>query len=194
MIHVFRENEEQLFKVSPRTGEPSSGTERGGAESPTLFGAHAHAGPTRQDLKLTAVCLGPVDDPDEHGAHGGQSAAALRATHRLLCLPASERCLPSQARGMGGAGLLPIPHRQPERITRCPQGGVASWAEHPAGHSATLSLPVAGARRESSLQGLGLRKWGSGRGKGPARVIGILVSSLRGHREAIPGGRGCFLQ
>lgn len=56
MIHVFRENEEQLFKVSPRTGEPTSGTERR-VESPTLFSAHA--GPMGRALELTTVCLGP---------------------------------------------------------------------------------------------------------------------------------------
>lgn len=34
MIHVFRENEEQLFKVSPRSGEPSRDGSKGGLGQP----------------------------------------------------------------------------------------------------------------------------------------------------------------
>lgn len=105
MIHVFRENEEQLFKVSPRSGEPSSDQQRR-VGTPTLLSVHAR--PAGQELELTPVCF-DLDDPDEHGAHGGQPAAAVRATHRLLRLPASERCLPPQAR-VGGVELpSPIP-------------------------------------------------------------------------------------
>ena len=40
----------------------------------------------------------------------------------------------------------------------------------------------------------GLRKWGGGRAERPPGVKSIGVVSLRGHREAILGGRGCFLQ
>lgn len=105
MIHVFRENEEQLFKVSPRSGEPSSDQQRR-VGTPTLLSVHAH--PAGQELELTPICF-DLDDPDEHRAHGGQPAAAVRAAHRLLRLPASERCLPLQAR-VGGVELpSPIP-------------------------------------------------------------------------------------
>lgn len=68
----------------------------------------AHAGLAVRALKLIPVCFGPLDDPDEHWAHGGQPAAAVCATHRLLHLLASERCLPPQTR-VGGVELLPSP-------------------------------------------------------------------------------------
>lgn len=35
MIHVFRENEEQLFKVSPRSGEPSRDAAKAGWDTHT---------------------------------------------------------------------------------------------------------------------------------------------------------------
>lgn len=86
MIHVFRENEEQLFKVSPGSSRT--------AEAGGVLAGPGRRGPGR----LTPLRVGPADDPDEYRAHGGQPAAALRAAHRLLRLPASERCLPPRAR------------------------------------------------------------------------------------------------
>lgn len=44
------------------------------------------------------------------------------------------------APGGGEGGLLPNPHRWLELMTKCSEGGFASWAEHPVCHSATLSL------------------------------------------------------
>lgn len=48
--------------------------------------------PGRWRPQCLTFCFGPADDSDEHGAHGGHTAAAVRAAHRLLCLPAPERC------------------------------------------------------------------------------------------------------
>lgn len=45
MIHVFRENEEQLFKVSPRTGEPWSNTAKACWVTQTVDPLTAHAVP-----------------------------------------------------------------------------------------------------------------------------------------------------
>lgn len=110
MIHVFRENEEQLFKVSPRSGEPSSDQQRR-VGTPTLLSVHAR--PAGQELELTPICF-DLDDPDEHRAHGGQPAAAVRAAHRLLRLPASERCLSLRSRpewvGLNSPPPSPYPH------------------------------------------------------------------------------------
>lgn len=76
------------------------------------------------------------------------------------------------------------PHFKHILMTRCPREGLLAGL-----HTRSVVASPCWVQR-----GLGLRKWGWGTGKRPARVMGTVISSLRGHREAIPGGRSHFLQ
>lgn len=92
MIHVFRENEEQLFKV------------RNGVQSEDFLSFLQCAMNRRESVGVAAsnqsdltlwlsnnCSLCSSDVPDEYGSHGGGSAAALRPSHRLLHLFPAQR-------------------------------------------------------------------------------------------------------
>lgn len=90
------------------------------------------------------------------------------------CHPRPERA------GLSSPAPALYPHFKHILMTRCPQGGTASWATHP--HPVCRSAPLL------------LGTEGAGEGERPARVMGAVISSLRGHGETIPGGRSRFLQ
>lgn len=73
MIHVFRENEEQLFRVRWRQSVSRAGLALGLCR------------PRAEHASLR------TDDPNEHRAHGGKPAADLRPADGLLRVPHPER-------------------------------------------------------------------------------------------------------
>lgn len=160
MIHVFRENEEQLFKVSPRDSRADRSQ-----QAQARQGGRVAWGCGGGPQCLTWLGLGPPDDPDEHGAHGGHPAAAVRAAHGLLRVPAPERCLPPLSPSPPHPESPPCPARGD---ASAPHGRVAAVPGPPL-QEPPPSFQITGPG-VCWAQGPGPRKWF--RGKGNVATVG----------------------